>query len=65
MRSQAHTPRRRFLPQFAGLLVAFLTAHLAPAATAERHPARSPEEALKLFQLEAGLRIELVASEPS
>ena len=64
MRSQAHTPGRWFLAQFAGLLVAFLPAHLAQAATAERHPARSPEEALKLFQLEAGLRIELVAAEP-
>lgn len=30
----------------------------------ERHPALSPEETLKRFQVEEGLRIELVAAEP-
>jgi putative membrane-bound dehydrogenase-like protein len=34
------------------------------ALAADRHPALSPEEALKSFQLEPGLRIELVAAEP-
>jgi putative membrane-bound dehydrogenase-like protein len=31
---------------------------------AERHPALAPDAALRSFQLEAGLRIELVAAEP-
>src|SRR4051812_30222843 len=31
---------------------------------ADRHPALSPQEALASFQLEPGLRIELVAAEP-
>lgn len=34
------------------------------AGAADRHPALSPEESLKTFQLEEGLRIELVAAEP-
>jgi hypothetical protein len=34
------------------------------ASAADRHPALSPAEALKSFQLEPGLRIELVAAEP-
>ncbi|WP_414661803.1 PVC-type heme-binding CxxCH protein [Horticoccus sp. 23ND18S-11] len=33
-------------------------------AAAERHPAQSPAEALKNFQIEPGLRIELVVAEP-
>ena len=37
---------------------------MAAAAEAGRYPARSPEEALRTFQLEPGLRIELVAAEP-
>lgn len=37
---------------------------LIPAAAADRHPALSPEQALARFQLEPGLRIELVAAEP-
>ncbi len=37
---------------------------VAGAAESTRHPARSPEEALRTFQLEPGLRIELVAAEP-
>lgn len=42
-----------------------MTAGLAAAVcAADRHPALSPEEALRSFQLEPGLRIELVAAEP-
>src|SRR5688572_11033950 len=37
---------------------------LTAAFAADRHPALSPEESLKSFQLEPGLRIELVAAEP-
>src|SRR5687768_8741910 len=37
---------------------------LTAALAAERHPALSPEQALARFQLEPGLRIELVAAEP-
>src|SRR5688500_10602982 len=33
-------------------------------AAADRHPALSPAEAVKNFQIEPGLRIELVAAEP-
>jgi putative membrane-bound dehydrogenase-like protein len=64
MRSHAHTPGRPLAPRLAGLLLALLAPHAGPAAPGERHPARSPAEALRTFQLESGLRIELVAAEP-
>ena len=64
MRTHAHTPGWCFPFNFAGLVLAVLATHLALTAQAERHPARSPEEALHTFQLEPGLRIELVAAEP-
>ena len=64
MHSHPHTPGR-YLPLLAAaLLVARCATQLATAASTERHPAQSPEEALKTFQLEPGLRIELVAAEP-
>lgn len=64
MRTPPPAPGRRFPSRFACWLVALLAPHLAPAAPAARPPARSPAEALRTFQLEPGLRIELVAAEP-
>ncbi len=64
MRPHAHNPGR-WSPLFAAtLLVILLPAQVATAAPPARHPARSPQEALQAFQLELGLRIELVAAEP-
>lgn len=44
--------------------LAALFASVTALVAAERHPLLSPEEALQRFQLEPGLRIELVAAEP-
>src|SRR5262245_23773362 len=49
--------------QFLGTLCAVLLI-AAGARAADRHPLLSPEEALKRFQVEPGLKVELVAAEP-
>jgi len=64
MRARTHAPGWCFSFNVSALLVAACVTHLSLAAAAERHPALSPEEALRSFQLESGLRIELVAAEP-
>jgi putative membrane-bound dehydrogenase-like protein len=58
-----HSPGRPFFRRTV-LTVAVTLGLVAGSEAAERHPARSPEEALRTFQLEPGLRIELVAAEP-
>ena len=64
MRAHTHAPGWCFSFNFSFVLVTLSTTHLLLASAPERHPALSPEEALRSFQLEPGLRIELVAAEP-
>lgn len=59
-----HSPGRGFFRRAALAVLAGFGVGGVFAAEAGRHPARSPDEALRTFQLEAGLRIELVAAEP-
>src|SRR5687767_13294050 len=54
----------RHFSRRAGVILMALGLGTAIAAGADRHPVLSPEEALKSFRLEPGLRIELVAAEP-
>ena len=61
------TPRSRALHLVSCVLVALVTAALSPALFAAKDPPMrvlTPAEALAAFQVEPGLRIELVAAEP-
>ncbi len=61
------TPRSRALHRVSCVLVALVTAALSPALFAAKDPPMrvlTPAEALAAFQVEPGLRIELVAAEP-
>lgn len=59
-----HSPGRLIFRRAALAALAVLGTGVAAAADAGRHPPRSPAEALQMFKLEPGLRIELVAAEP-
>lgn len=53
-----------FRQRLAGVAAAVLILGSVGGRAADRHPALSPQESLASFQLEDGLRIELVAAEP-
>ena len=57
-------PRHEIVAAFISVLGLALSGSAAATSAAEKHPALSPEEALARFQIEPGLRIELVAAEP-
>ena len=59
-----HSPSRQFFRRAVFAAIVVLGTGVAAAAEAGRYPARSPEEALRTFELEPGLRIELVVAEP-
>jgi len=59
-----HSPGRPYFRRAVFAALAVLGSGPLFAAESARHPARSPEEALRTFELEPGLRIELVAAEP-
>src|SRR5687767_12875738 len=62
------SPNREGFRRGAGALtltaITLLVLGSGSAAAADRHPVLAPDEALKRFRLEPGLRIELVAAEP-
>lgn len=67
VRSTFPAPRRRLLHRFAPALCSLATAPISPALFAAKNPPMrvlTPAEALAAFQVEPGLRIELVAAEP-
>lgn len=63
MRICDHAPGR-FRPTRRGIFAALVLGFASLGIAANRQPALEPEEALKQFQIEPGLRIELVAAEP-